>query len=103
MISSIDGNIENQDTLPVTGNKIKINITKVVKPAVNINNDSTRTEVENNLNNLISNSQNNVTDNKEMDVEDIEYEVKPNLKNISFTKGPAVKNGFETSGLCSIM
>lgn len=101
MISSIDGNIENQDTLPVTGNKIKINITKVVKPAVNINND--RTEVENNLNNLISNSQNNVTDNKEMDVEDIEYEVKPNLKNVSFTKGPAVKNGFETSGLCSVM
>lgn len=34
---------------------------------------------------------------------DIDYDLKPSLRGIVFTRQPRVENGFETSGLCSIM
>lgn len=34
---------------------------------------------------------------------DIDYDLKPSLRGIVLTRQPRVENGFETSGLCSIM
>ncbi|XP_055614328.1 pre-mRNA cleavage complex 2 protein Pcf11-like isoform X2 [Uranotaenia lowii] len=34
---------------------------------------------------------------------DIAYDLKPSLRGIEFTRQPRVENGFDTSGLCSIM
>lgn len=49
-------------------------------------------------------NQNNETDANGLDsVTEIEYDLKDSMRNIEFKRQAIVKNGFETSGLCSIM
>lgn len=116
--ANIGGNMEIKDT-PVVGttaagstNKIKINITKsnnkslIINNTTNMNENSNDNVQENDFlveeggitidGNVSSNNNNN----EEID---IEYELKPELKDVDLIKMNLIKNGNETSGLCSIM
>lgn len=97
-------------------NKIKINITKsnnkplITNNTINMNENSNDNVQENDLpveeggntidGNVSGNNNINNNDNEEID---IEYELKPELKDVDLIKMNLIKNGNETSGLCSIM
>lgn len=112
---TIDGNIELQDASATTygTNKIKINITKNVqlnKNAINNSENSvSNLEISDNDKLLASSSVNNENLNKNQTEDAVEastepeYVLKDSMKKVVFKRQPVVKNGLETSGLCSIM
>lgn len=90
MITSLDGNVQLQDT-PVLGtNKIRINITKNVAKNVTTT-ESTARPIE------------VLVPARPVIEEEILFEYKDSMRGAVFTKLPEVRNGLETSGLCSIM
>lgn len=98
MITSLDGNVQLQDAPTTIGtNKIKINITKnVTKNVINASETVDKAEApsEKGAKAYVPEQ------NKE---EEITFEYKATMKEANFKKLPAVKNGLETSGLCTIM
>lgn len=98
MITSLDGNVQLQDTQPaLSTNRIKINITKnIVKPA-------TAAELADKANE-VADAAAVAAAAAEPELEhEIVFEFKPSMRDISFKKLPPVRNGLDTSGLCSIM
>lgn len=96
MITSLDGNVQLQDTPTTIGiNKIKINIKKNVTKTVIKPSDS-------NLGKPSELAASNATVPHKED-EEITFEYKDTMKGSNFKKLPAVRSGTETSGLCTIM
>lgn len=90
MITSLDGNVQLQDTQPALAtNRIKINITK------NVAKSSTVAD-------LLDKANEETTAAQEPEQE-ITFEYKPSMRANAFKKLPPVRNGVDTSGLCSIM
>lgn len=109
----IDGNqVEIMENVIPSSNRIKINITKPVKPqpiSTLITTIPTRitpgTHIvlpdEYDHSDILLNSNNGeIVIEKE---QEIEFEFKEQLKNVKLNKVETTKNGYETSGLCSIM
>lgn len=99
----------NSDTLtqPAT-NKIKINIAKshtttVVQPTGGSSDQVTTDSDVKGGNSDDTNCNNELDSNKDISETEISYELKDDLKGIELKKMLTVKNGYETSGLCSIM
>lgn len=108
MITSLDGNVQLQDTLvPLGTNKIKINITKNVTKNV-INSENTE-KIGSSETNSLQNSSSSLSTTvaamptEPQPIEEIEFDYKDSMKGVEFKKLPLVRNGSETSGLCSIM
>lgn len=121
-ITTIDGNIEIQETSATTigTNRIKINITKNVqlnKNAINnsensdnnlaiSNNDkllATISAINENSSKKNQNDVNETSASPSSSTTEPEYVLKDSMKNTVFKRQPVVKSGLETSGLCSIM
>lgn len=94
MITSLDGNVQLQDTTALATNRIKINITKNVT-----NKPSTAADLLDKANEAAEAAATAAVEPEQ----EITFEYKSSMRTIAFKKLPPVRNGVDTSGLCSIM
>lgn len=97
------------ENIQPSSNRIKINITKTVKPqSISVITSSSVVD-KNATENVGPGASTTIGGGVQMEavdegnVPDIEFEYKENLRNVKFTKIDKIKTGYETSGLCSIM
>lgn len=98
MITSLDGNVQLHDTQPALAtNRIKINITK------NVTKLSSAAELLDKANEAADAAAAAASAAAVEPELEITFEYKPSMREIAFKKLPPVRNGVDTSGLCSIM
>lgn len=127
-LTGLDGNVQMQDALPAglpTTNRIKINITKNVTNKIVINTSENTDKISSEVNSCDSplpagaesagNVDASVADAPSATDEsalrrttpepepEIEFDIKASMRDVHFQRMTKVRNGMETSGLCSIM